>query len=407
MTKKVSELRKRHFDILDEMAQIDEGANKREAGNRKFTPEETEKWNVLEREIKRVDLELEGMVTDQALQKELRENRDKNVLLREYIAGVKEKRESNTLTLAPKGTPDGSSIKESGAVELYINDLIDTQVEGIGLPPGLNILTGVVGDVLWPLSTDDAVASVAGEVAQIDEQALKFANQKATSERVAVAIAVSNKAIDNAAFDLVNFVAIKIRKAIAIMLAKRIYSHAAWNDAFKGPFSLVTAATITKGNTFAKQIALAVAGIADLGFEGKPLIVIDKVTEAELKYTPANDFGGNTKAVIEDGKLAGYDYVTSGHIDGKLNKDGEYVKETDRYVGIGFFDYLAVQQHGDVRFGIDNQSAAVQGRDSTVFTLNTDMSMTELSQKINGNTSGKPQAFALLKIVEPTPSNGN
>lgn len=405
--KTAKELQKRHREILDEFDKINEGALKREVGQRSLTEEEQEKWDALEREDTQINLTLEGMKNDAALQKELRENRDRNKQLREYIAAVKEKREDNTLTLMPKVSPDGTSIKESGAVMLYIQDVIDTQVEGVNLPAGLNVLTGVVGDVLWPLSTDDAVASVAGEIERVDEQALKFTNQKTSSERVALAIAVSNKAIDNAAFDLAGFVTLKIRKALAIMLAKRVYSHAAWDDTFKGPFSLVTPGTITKDNTFAKQIAMAVATIADKGLVGTPLIVIDKVTEAELKYTPANNFGGNTKAVIEDGKLAGYDYVTTGHIDCKLNGEGEYVKDSDRYVGIGYFEYLAVQQHGDVRFSIDNSSAAVNGKNSTVFTLNTDMSMTELSQKINGNQSGKPQAFALYKIVEPTPEENN
>ena len=398
-----SELQKRHLAILVELDKIEETANAREEGKRAFTPEEQEKWDALEREDKLIGMTLRGMIDDAQLQKEIRENSDRNVMLREYIQGVKEKRTSNTVTLAPKSTPDGTSIKESGAVALTIKDLIDTKVEGINLPANLNMLTGVVGDVLWPLSVDDAVASVAGEVSQIDEQALAFANQKASSERVAVAIAVSNKAIDNADFDLIGFVSLKIRKAIAIMLAKRVYSHAAWEDTFKGPFSLVTPGTITKGTGFAKALAMAVASIADQGFEGEPTIVIDKVTEAELKYTPANNFNGNTDAVIKDGKLAGYNYVTSGHINGKLNGEGEYVSEapTKRFIGIGYFEYLALQQHGEVRFGIDNASAAVQGRNSTVFTLNTDMSMTELSQKING-TGAAPKAFALFEILTPT-----
>ena len=398
-----SELQKRHLAILVELDKIDETANAREEGKRALTLEEQEKWDALVREDKQIGLTLRGMIDDAQLQKELRENRDRNVMFREYIQAVKEKRTSNTVTLAPKTTPDGTSIKESGAVALTIKDLIDTKVEGINLPANLNMLTGVVGDVLWPLSVDDAVASVAGEVSQIDEQALAFANQKASSERVAVAIAVSNKAIDNADFDLIGFVSYKIRKAIAIMLAKRVYSHANWNDTFKGPFSLVTPGTITKGNCFAKSLAMAVASIADQGFEGEPTIVIDKVTEAELKYTPANNFNGNTDAVIKDGKLAGYNYVTSGHINGKLNGEGEYVSEapTKRFIGIGYFEYLALQQHGEVRFGIDNASAAVQGRNSTVFTLNTDMSMTELSQKING-AGAAPKAFALFEIVAPS-----
>jgi hypothetical protein len=32
--------------------------------------------------------------------------------------------------------------------------------------------------------------------------------------------------------------------------------------------------------------------------------------------------------------------------------------------------------------------------------VSTDFSLTELSSKVNGNTSGKPQAFKLIKLVE-------
>ena len=37
--------------------------------------------------------------------------------------------------------------------------------------------------------------------------------------------------------------------------------------------------------------------------------------------------------------------------------------------------------------------------------MTTDNSLTELSSKVNGNTSGKPQAFKLIKLIEPASSN--
>ena len=60
---------------------------------------------------------------------------------------------------------------------------------------------------------------------------------------------------------------------------------------------------------------------------------------------------------------------------------------------------LAYEQHGTVRFTADAQSAEVMKRNSTVLVLNTESSLSELSSKINGNTSGKPQAFKLPKVV--------
>ena len=392
------QIQTRHIEILDRLDQIEELATRE---NRDLSAEELREYKQLEREDGRLMSRQKGIANEeQRAQIAVRE--DKNARLREILADVKAGKRDNTLTLMPKSTPDGSSSKESGAIPIAIQDVIDTKVEGTEAVSIINILTGVVGDTLWPLSADDVVVSVAGEVADTTKQALTFTNIKAVSERVSAAVAVSDRAIANAAFDLVTFITMKIRKGLNIMLAKRMFSHAQWQDNFKGPFSLVTAGTITKDNSFGKQIAVAVAEIADLGFTGTPYIVIDKVTEAELKYTPANAFPGCTKAVIEDGKLAGFNYVTTGDINGKLNGEGEYVKEDDRYVGIGFFDQLQVQQHDTIDFSMDNSSAAVKSAWSTVFTLNAAFSATELSQKVNGNTSGKPQAFKLLKIVNPS-----
>jgi len=396
----IMKLMSRNREIQDSFAAMYDKAEKEK---RELTAEEKVQEEQLKREFETNQRSIK-MFADEATVAGIRESENKNQQLREYLKDVQQKRANATTVLlnpVTSGADQNSTanIYSSGAIPITIHDVMDTKVEGTTLPAGVNILTGVVGDNLWPISADDVVASVAGEVAQIEEQALNFTNIKAVSERVALAVAVSNKAIDNAAFDLFTFVTMKIRKALNILLAKRIYSHAQWTDAFKGPFSLVTAGTITKGEGFAKALAAAVAAVADLGFEGEPTIIIDKVTEAELKYTPANDFKGNTDAVIKDSKLAGYNYITSGHINGELNGSGQYVKASDRYIGIGFFEYLAVQQHGEVRFSVDSTSAAVAGRNSTVFTLNTDFSATELSQKINGNTSGKPQAFKLLKIV--------
>jgi hypothetical protein len=54
--------------------------------------------------------------------------------------------------------------------------------------------------------------------------------------------------------------------------------------------------------------------------------------------------------------------------------------------------------------GTQAQSAEVFSRRTVVVSLALDMSMTELSSKVNGNTSNKPQAFKLIKLVEPEPT---
>ena len=373
----------------------------------KMEKEARQEYNEQEqREIAELTQELDDnrreilLSKDEAAIAELRENIDRNKQYREYLQAVRQKREDNTTTLAPKSTPDGSSITESGAIVLNIEDIIDTKENGLGRPVGQSFVTGVEGDVLYPYSINDVEIEEVGEIAAINDQALDFDNIKVVSNRVSLSVAVSNKAIDNAAFDLVAFVLYKIQKAWAIYFAKKNYSHANWNNN-KGAFSQVTPGTITLDNTIGAQIDDKFADFAELGFDDEGCVIISPKMEARLKHT----YEGNGVAahpIIENGLLAGHPYVSTKHINYTLNGEGEYVKDTDEYIGIGLFQYLPIQQHGQVRQTVDATSAAVAKVNKTVIVFNTEISITELSQKVNGNTSGKPQAFALLKVVNPS-----
>ena len=359
-----------------------------------------------EREMAELKAELEEnhreimLSKDEAAIAELRENIDRNKQYREYLQGVRQKREDNTTTLLPKSTPDGASITESGAINLYIEDIIDTKENGLGRPFGQSFITGVEGDELYPYSINDVEMEEVGEIVPINDQDLKFDNIKVQSRRVSLSVAVSNKAIDNAAFDLVAFVLYKIQKAWAIYFAKKNYSHANWQGN-KGAFSQVTPGTITLDSTIGAQIDEKFADFAELGFDEEGCVVISPKMEAKLKHT----FEGNGVAahpIIENGLLAGHPYVSTKHINYKLNGDQEYVKDTDEYIGIGLFQYLPIQQHGQVRQTVDATSAAVAKVNKTVIVFSTEISITELSHLVNGNTSGKPLAFALFKVVNPS-----
>ena len=358
-----------------------------------------------EREMAELKAELEEnhreimLSKDEAAIAELRENIDRNKQYREYLQGVRQKREDNTTTLLPKSTPDGASITESGAINLYIEDIIDTKENGLGRPFGQSFITGVEGDELYPYSINDVEMEEVGEIVPINDQDLKFDNIKVQSRRVSLSVAVSNKAIDNAAFDLVAFVLYKIQKAWAIYFAKKNYSHANWQGN-KGAFSQVTPGTITLDSTIGAQIDEKFADFAELGFDEEGCVVISPKMEAKLKHT----FEGNGVAahpIIENGLLAGHPYVSTKHINYKLNGDQEYVKDTDEYIGIGLFQYLPIQQHGQVRQTVDATSAAVAKVNKTVIVFSTEISITELSGKVNG-ANGTPQAFMLLKVVNPS-----
>jgi len=396
-----AEIQKRHHEILVELDKMEELANKEQ---REFTKDEAAKYDALVREDNRLHIEIQALLDQRELAK-FEAQKSKNQLFREMMMNcVKERENATTILQNAVTTGDDqnatANIDASGAVPLTIHELIDTKVEGLELPADLRILTGVIGNEIWPYSIDDVEFTVAGEVEKTSEQALNFDKLKANPERVTASVAVSNRAIDNADFDLLGFVTYKFQKGIAKFKALHVYSHAAFGNTLKSPFALVDVEEINLDANIGKNLAKKVAAMYDLGFEGVPYIIMDKVIETELLFTKAIPNSAGDRTVIMDGKCCGYPYVVSKYINTTLDSTGKPVQDSDRYIGIGHFGYLSMEQHGEVRMTIDATSAAVSQRNSTVITLNTDFSLTELSSKVNGNKSGKPQAFKLLKVVE-------
>lgn len=413
MGKTKTEIQKRHQEILVELDHMEEIAQRE---NRAFTEEENAKYDALMREDNRLHIEIQGLLDEKQLE-QFREMKTKSARLREVLKQCKENRESfseelqareaaNSTTIlkdAATGNTSGN-LEASGAIPLTIHELIDTKVSGLELPEDLQMLTGVVGNEVWPYSIDDVEFTVAGEVEKIDEKALNFAKIQASPERVAASIAVSNRAIDNTAFDLLGFVTYKFQKGIAKFKALHVYSHAAFDNALKSPFALVDVEEITLDENIGKTLAKKVAAMYDLGFEGTPCITMDKVIETELRFTKAIPDSAGDRTVIMDGKCVGYPYTVSKFINTKLNGSGQPVQDDYRFIGIGHYGYLAMEQHGEVRFTVDATSAEVAKRNTTVLTLNTEFSLTELSSKVNG-ANGKPQAFKLLKVVNAASSS--
>lgn len=394
----VLKLQARNREIQSEFSQM---YQKAENEKRELTADESAKERELKAEFEQNCREI-MMSGNEAAIANLRETIDRNKQYREYLQAVRQKREDATITLAPKTPADGSSIVESGAITLRIEDIIDTKVNGLGRPEGQSFVTGVIGDVLYPYSLNDVEMEEVGEIEAINDQALDFDNLKVQSRRVSLSVAISNKAIDNAAFDLVGYVLYKVAKAWEIYFAKKNYSHAAWTGN-KGAFSQVTPETITFGNNIGAIIDEKFGEIAEAGFDDLGVVVISPAMEAKLKHT----FEGNgvaAHAIIENGLLCGHPYVSTKHVNYKLDGNNKYVKDTDEYIGIGLFQYLPIQQHGEVRQTVDAVSAAVAKQNKTVVVFSTEISITELSKLVNGNKSGKPQAFKLLKVQFPSES---
>lgn len=388
------QLQVRNREIQDRMAEMNDKAF---SEKREFTADEKREWEALTREAQANDRELRNLLNDAELA-QVRQNADRNAQLRELLKNNGQKRE---ILLAPASSNDTANVTASGAINLSIHDLIPSMNEGLGLPSTLRIVTGVTGNEIWPVGIDDVEMEEVGEVEALSDQKLNFANITPAQKRVGLKVPVSNMAIDNAAFDIMGYVSNKFKLALAKYLAKKTYSQAAWNGN-KGPFSGLTATgtiDLTGGKAY-KKILKAVADFTNKGFDASGVVLVfDAVTEAELKATPkASGQGG---FIIENGKCAGYNYVISHYINTTLDGNNKLVETSDRFIGIGYFQWLAVQQHGEVRFVIDPITLA--DKNVTRLILNTAWSMTDLSTRINGGTkvNGEyvTQAFALYSVV--------
>ena len=390
MTK--NELCVRVREIQSRMSEMNDKAYNEK---RDFTEEEKREWDAISREKVLVEGELRAQLNERELKK-FDERKSAGERLREVLRSATEARQMREVTLLyPSADDTYNNITASGAIELSIHEIIPTLHEGLGLPSTLRIVTGVEGNEVWPVSTDDVEMEEVGEVAQLSDQVLNFQKITPTVQRVGLKVPVSNMAIDNTAFDLMAFVSEKFTIAQKKYLAKKLYSQANWNGN-KGPFSnLSPTGTITLGDGHEfESILAAVAAFSDKGFfEGDVCLVLDRVTEAKLKATPkiAGAAGG---FVVENGLCAGYPYVVTHYLNTTLSGNN-LVPTAGRSIGIGYFEWFAMQQHGDVRLMIDPVTLCDYGVTRVV--LNTSWSMTDLSKYING-ANNVTQAFALYSI---------
>jgi HK97 family phage major capsid protein len=399
MTKKTkAELEVRNREIQDRLSEINDVLvrEKRE----EMTADEKREWNELSRERMLNRMEIENQMTDEELAKH-REVISKGEQLREYFKQVRQGHADREITLFPATESATNNITASGAINLSIKEMIPTLHEGLDLPKTLKIVTGVTGNEIWPVSINDVEMEEADETASLNDQVLNFANIVPTQRKVGLTVPVSNMAIDNAAFDLMAFVQAKFTLALKLYLAKKIYSLADW-DGNKGPFSgLTKAGDIEIGADSYKNILKDVARFSDKGFfEGDVVIIMDRETEAELKATPkiAGAAGG---FVVENGLCAGYPYVVTHFLNTELDSANKLVPTAKKYIAFGYFEWFALQQHGDVRMITDIYTGAK--KNVTQVTLNTAWSMTDLSKKING-ANNVTQAFAIYEVTgaEPT-----
>ena len=84
------------------------------------------------------------------------------------------------------------------------------------------------------------------------------------------------------------------------------------------------------------------------------------------------------------------------------------IATTDSGRGIGIGHVASRHDQGSaagLEFNVDGTSQENFDRNVIALGMGLDYSLVELSSKVNGNANGKPQAFKLIKLVEPQSSS--
>ena len=430
MTK--ADIKKRQLEIMTSIDEMDEKTNVRESKmqplltaekNGTITDEQKRELESLKTEQREQDIKYDALVRESAglsarakamaTGKELeqiREREDYGAKIREMIQDCfTNRRAANATTILANAITAGddqnvnANLEAGGLIPVEIKPIIDTKVPGIELPEDLVMVTGVTGTQVVPYSINDVKFTVEGEVTKVAEQSLDFANITTSPKRVAASVPVSRRAVAQAAFDIIAFLTFKFQKGWAMFRALHIYAHGEYTK-LQSPFAQVNVVELTLDENIGKNLAKEIAKMYDKGFEGDPEIIMDKATEVDLKFTKL--IPGTTdsnRTVVEGERCVGYTYKVSPYVDYSIDAQGIATKDNDRYIAIGHFGYLAEQQHGLIHFNIDGTSQENFDRGTVSLGMSTDYSLTELSSKVNGNANGKPQAFKLIKLVEPQP----
>ncbi len=365
------------------------------SGNDQLTEEVREQLNsesaTLREELNVLNMRISAAMANEAAEKVSREQKaDKNAVLRELLKsedanGVRMKRE---VTLGVLTVGAKNNITSAGAIDLTVKDLMPDLDEGlIWGKVGINVQTNVKGNILWPYATSVVQMEEKGEKAALTDQSINFDNITVVPSRCGATIAISNEAIDDASFDLMGYVQKAITLAQQRYLNWKTFSHDNALTGMKGPWASKAGSIATLEATYA-NILSAKADLIDAGVEMRNFAwVVDASAEALLKSTPKAD--GQGGFIIQNGTLDGDPYFVSHYI----RQTSAKAKAADMYIGLGAWNYLAANQHGEVRLVIDPYTKAVNNE--TVITLNTKWSLTTL----------RDSAFAIYKLTAASDSS--
>ena len=339
------------------------------------------------------DLKREAQIAKDAEQGELmalqRESLPKPVksakaLFRELIKkamGVKEgidiTREGDDTSAAPTlsagvsssvlNTGETNNITSSGAIPKVIKNLLGLlQNKLVYNRVGLQMSTGVKGDIVWPVLAAGVTVTVEEEAAEVGDSTLNFSKIVAIPRRLAVATDITNEALEDASFDVQSVVINNFNDTVAQFLNTALLRTTAVSDGLDGPFTQtgISTASLSATPTYAELIAMKGKVAKTNVAMHAPAFVMNSELYALLEATPkAQGQGG---FIIENGKIGPYPVLETNAFPNKK-------------IGFGDFAYAALNQHGGVHLIVDPYKKAAANK--LVITLNTRFSLTTLRKE--------------------------
>lgn len=240
-------------------------------------------------------------------------------------------------------------------VRINLQDVLMPLQEGLILAKvGLPLMTGLVGEYVWPVASM-VEATIGGDNMELTEQKISLSALKAVPDTIGVTCGVTRRTINQSGGIIETIVKNLLPMAVAKAVNKAMFGTTAATGATNlvGSFIGKIPTQITK--TFA-DINKLKAAVLKSGVEGEHMAwVMTKSTKAILEATSKDT--GSGIMICENDMIAGIPVFTT-----------EFIG--DDYIGIGDFTYQPVGQFGDFSFIVDPYTEA--RKDVVQFTLHVD-----------------------------------
>nr|DAM03125.1 MAG TPA: major capsid protein [Caudoviricetes sp.] len=381
--KEKKQMRDRVFEIN---TRITEMADTLEKEKRALTDDEKEERNALvqEKEILQLRLNQDGQPRTQ---QQISNERAFAQIISAISANGEIPEECRSLLIQEGGKsgieiPMNRDIQDTASAEalipLTIGDVIEPLEKGLILNKlGMKFQYGMTGAWQFPIVAG-VEATLEGENVEIDDTVIDISKIEPKPKRAAIAIPVSNRAIDQSNNALLTIVKTQIPMAVSRLLNKWMFSPSKITSlASDGCFVNPKTKVASTGNAWKDAIKLKGAVMSTgVKFEdGTAAYVCSASKYAELESTPRD--AGSGLMVIENGKINGLPVFITEYI-------GEGV------LGFGVFSYQLVGQFGKVRLIYDPYTGAK--KNLVYFVFNADFDMLTL----------RTEAFGILSDSTPT-----